>query len=313
MTPATASMSLPGLSSPVKSCCSTVRAPASSDRSPRMPTSTKAGSGHRPGRIRRAPGLPSGSGSTSAATASRMAWLRLLAHGRDACLVDEAELGHLGCDAVQRVAGPPRGLFLLGAVAEGAAGERAVLVEEAVDERLDRDRALARPQPLLRPLHGQVHGERVHAVDPPGRDAEAERAPRQPRLAGGLRDGGRDGVEVVLDEEAERQVPRGGQVEALQHRADVGRTVAEVGDREVVGAGVLLGPGVARRHRHAAPDDGVGAERPGLEPLQVHGTAAPAAETLGEPEDLGEGALQHGRDLRRHEVPPGRARPWSRG
>ena len=73
---------------------------------------------------------------------------RLLAHGRDARLVDEAELGHLGRDAVQRVAGPPLRLFLLGAVAEGAAGERAVLVEEAVDERLDRDRALARPQPL---------------------------------------------------------------------------------------------------------------------------------------------------------------------
>ena len=93
-----------------------------------------------------------------------------------------------------------------------------------------------------------------------------------------------------------------GQVQALQHRADVGRAVAEVGDREVVGAGVLLRPGVARRHRHAAADDGVGAERPGLEPLQVHGAAAPAAEALGEPEDLGQRALQHGLDLRRHEV-----------
>ena len=175
-------------------------------------------------------------------------------------------------------------------------------MEEAVDERLDDDGALACAQPLLRSLHREVHGERVHAVDPPGRDAEAERARRQPRLPGGLLDAGRDGVEVVLDEEAERQPPRGRQVEALQHRADVDRAVTEVADREVVGAGVLLRPGVAGRHRHAAPDDGVGAERPGLEPLQVHGAAASAAVALGEPEDLGERALQHGLDLRRHEV-----------
>ena len=228
--------------------------------------------------------------------------LGLVADGRHSRLVDEAELDHLAGHAAEWVAGPPGGLFLFAAVAEGAARERTVLVKEAVDERFDDYRAIPRAEPLLRPLHREVHGERVHAVDPPGGDAEAEGARRQPRFPGGLLDGGGHGVHVVLDEEAERQVPRGGQVEALQHRADVGRAVAEVGDGEVVGAGVLLRPGVARRHRHAAPDDGVGAERPGLEPLQVHGAAAPAAVPLGQPEDLGQRALQHGLDLRRDQV-----------
>ncbi len=43
----------------------------------------------------------------------------------------------------------------------------------------------------------------------------------------------------------------------------------------------------------AAADDGVRAQRAGLEPLQVHGPATAAAVALGEPEDLGERALQN--------------------
>ena len=267
-----------------------------------MPTSTKAGSGHRSRADAAAPGPGGGVRLDERADGQPHGLLRLLAHGGDARLIDEAQPGHLAREAAEWVAGAPGGLFLFGAVAEGAARERTVLVKEAVNERLDEYRALPRAQLLLRPLHREVHGERVHAVDPPGGDAEAERAGRQPRLPGGLLDGGRDGVAVVLDEEAERQAPRGRQVEALQHGADVGRAVAEVGDREVVGAGVLLRPRVARRHGHPAADDGVGAERPGLEPLQVHGAAAAAAVALGEPEDLGERALQDGLDLRCHEV-----------
>jgi hypothetical protein len=57
-------------------------------------------------------------------------------------------------------------------------------------------------------------------------------------------------------------------------------------------AGVLLRPGVAGRHRHAAADDGVGAQRPGLQPLQVHRPAAPGAVARREAEDLGQGAPQ---------------------
>ena len=117
-------------------------------------------------------------------------------------------------------------------------------------------------------------------------------------------DGGGHRVPVVLDEEAQRQLPGGGEVHRLQDRADVDRAVAEVADGEVgaavaPGAGFVTGervplrPGVAGRHRHAAADDRVGAERPGLQPLQVHGAAAPGAVALGEAEDLGQGAPQY--------------------
>ena len=61
MTRDTASMNLPRFSSPRKSGCSTARAPAISDRSPRMPTSTNAGSGHSDGLMRRTP-FPGGDG-----------------------------------------------------------------------------------------------------------------------------------------------------------------------------------------------------------------------------------------------------------
>ena len=266
-----------------------------------MPTSTNAGSGHSDGRMRRTPGLLSGSCSVRAAAAAFMASTACDRTAATPAGVDEAQLGHLRRDPLQRVAGPPRGLLLLGPVAERGPGERAVLVEEAVDERLDDDRPLAGAQRRQGTLHRQVHGERVHAVDPPGRDAEAERPRRQARLPGGFLDGGGDGVAVVLDEEAQRQLPRGREVEAFQHRADVGRAVAEVRDRDVGRAGMPLRPGVARRHRHAAADDRVGAQRPGLEPLQVHRAAAPGAVALGEPEDLRQRALQHLRHLLCHE------------
>ncbi len=70
----TASMNFPRLSSPVKAFSSTERAPAISAVSPRIPTSTKAGSGHSSGRIRRVPALTAlGSGPTRAPAAFCMA------------------------------------------------------------------------------------------------------------------------------------------------------------------------------------------------------------------------------------------------
>ena len=287
-------MNFPVSSAPVKSRCSTTRAPAISDRSPRIPTSTKAGVGPQ-----RRPDAPAAGSGRVRILLDQLAdrqphrLLRLRPHRGDPGRVDQAERGHLGRDPVEGVARPPGGLLLLGPVAEGAAGERPVLVEEAVDQRLDHHRPVTRPQPLLRPFHHQVHRERIHPVDPPGRYPEADTAAGQPRLAGRLGHRGRDRVEVVLDEEAERQAPGRREVEALEHRPDVRRPVAEVRHGDIRRPRMKLRPGVARRHRHAAADDGVGAERPGLEPLQVHGAAAPGAVPLPEPENLGQRALQH--------------------
>ncbi len=227
--------------------------------------------------------------------------LRLRAHALDDLLVDEAELPHLRGDARERVARHPLLLLVLRAVAEGAARVGAVLVEVAVDLGLDDHGALARAHPLGGLLHREVHGERVHAVDAPRGDAEALTAHREARVGADLVGARRDRVEVVLDEEGDRELPGGGEVHRLEHRADLTRAVAEVVDGEVGRAAVPLRPRVARGHRGAAADDRVGAERARLEPLQVHRAAAAAAVALGEAEDLGERALQHGLQLGRDE------------
>ena len=61
----------------------------------------------------------------------------------------------------QRVTQPPRLLLLLVAVAEGTAGETAVLVEEAVGVDLDHGRAATGAHVLDGLGHGEVDGERV--------------------------------------------------------------------------------------------------------------------------------------------------------
>ncbi len=122
---------------------------------------------------------------------------------------------------------------------------------------------------------------------------------REAGLAGGLGDVGGDGVLVVLDEEAHRQLPGGGEVEGLQHGADVDRTVAEVGHRDRVAARVQHVPREAGGLGHAAADDGVGAHRPGLAPLQVHRPAAAAAVAVGESADLGQRPAEDLADLGR--------------
>ena len=226
----------------------------------------------------------------------------LRAHGLDLLVGDEAELRHLGGDTRNGVAVAPRGLLLLRAVAEGTAGVGAVLVEVAVDLGLDDRGTLSRAQVLLGLDHGEVHGEGVHAVDAVRADAESQAARREPRLGGDLVDVGRHGIQVVLDEERDRELPGRREVHALEHRADVGGPIAEVGDREVARAGMLLRPRVACRERHAAAHDGVRAEGARLEPLQVHGSATAAAVSLCEAEDLGERALQHDLEVVRDEV-----------
>ena len=109
---------------------------------------------------------------------------------------------------------------------------------------------------------------------------------------GGLFHRGRHGVAVVLDEEAQRRLPRGGQVHRFQHGPDVHRAVAEVGHRHAVGAGVLVRPAGAGGQRHAAAHDGVGAERARFQPAQVHAAPTAAAIALGQAHDLGQRLLQ---------------------
>ncbi len=210
-----------------------------------------------------------------------------LVGGHDAAALEVR--GGLG----ERVPRPPGALLLLVPVAEGAACERAVLVEEPVGVDLDHGRAAAAAHVLDGLGHREVDRERVHPVDLPAGDVEAQAARGEPGLGGRLVDGGGDGVLVVLDEEADRQGPGRGEVHRLERGADVDRPVAEVGHRHGVGAGLAVRPGEARGLGYAAADDGVGAHGAGVLPLQVHRTAAPVAPAAVEAADLGEGAQQH--------------------
>src|ERR1035438_5881730 len=145
-------------------------------------------------------------------------------------------------DLGEGVARTPLCFLLPAAIPEGAAWEGAVLMEEAVDVRLDHGRAVPGPHVSDGLSHGDMHGQRVHAVDFPAGDAEARAARGQARLAGRLFHAGRYRVAVVLDEEAQRQLPRRGQVERFQRGADVGRAVTEVGNGDRAGPGVLVRP-----------------------------------------------------------------------
>ena len=207
-------------------------------------------------------------------------------------LVQQTPLQHVPGDPDQRIAVAPGLLLVLGPVAERTPGERPVLVEVAVDVGLDERRPATAAHHLQRLLHGQVHGQRVHTVDPPARDGEAEAAGGQPGLTGRLL--GRRGhrVVVVLDEEADRHLPGAGEVEGLEHRTDVDGPVAEVGHGHRVGPGLLVGPREPGGLGHRSPDDGVGPQRARLLPLQVHrATTAPAVPGR-EATDLGHGPLE---------------------
>jgi hypothetical protein len=79
-------------------------------------------------------------------------------------------------DLSDRVTLTPLRLFVLGAVAEGAPREGAVLVEVPVRVGLDHRRSFARTHVCQRLLHGEVDRQRIHAVDLPARYAEPEAA-----------------------------------------------------------------------------------------------------------------------------------------
>ncbi len=216
----------------------------------------------------------------------------LVTNGLRLLCAEQRQRRHLPRDSGDRVALPPGSLLVLRPVAERAAGIRTVLMEVAVHLRFDDARALPGSEPRERLLGREVHGQRIHAVHTPARDAETLPADGEARVGRHFVRARGHGVQVVLDEVQNGQLPGGREIHRLQHRADLACAVAEVVDRDVGGAGVLLRPGVAGGDRSAAADDGVRAEGSRLEPLQVHRAPASARESLGEAEDLGEGPLQ---------------------
>src|SRR5947207_965850 len=121
---------------------------------------------------------------------------------------------------------------MFAAIAELAARPRSALMQEAITDRLDHHRAAALLDDLERPLHALAHRDRVHAVELDRRDAEHRPARGQPGLAGLLGHRGRDRVEIVLQEEDDRQAVERRQVHRLVGRAVHQRAGAEVADRD---------------------------------------------------------------------------------
>src|SRR3546814_14374035 len=88
----------------------------------------------------------------------------------------------------------------------------------------------------------------------------ARRSSERSGVAGYFEDFGCDGVEVVLDGEAEGEVPGGREVEGFEGRPDVGGSVAEGGDCHVSGSCAPMREGGTCGQGYAASDDRVGAD-----------------------------------------------------
>ena len=119
--------------------------------------------------------------------------------------------------------------------------------------------------------------EHVHPVDPLAGHAVALRLLRQVGLRRVALDRGAHPVEVVLDQEEDRQPPERRQVHRLAEVAGVGGAVAEHADRDRVLALVLGGEGEPRGDRQVAADDPVAAHEAVLAVEDVHRAAAAAA------------------------------------
>jgi hypothetical protein len=85
--------------------------------------------------------------------------------------------------------------------------------------------------------------------------------------------------------------------------ADVGRAVAEEGERDGAGPALAGGEGGADRDRQVGADDRERAERPDRDVGQVHRAALAAAEPTLAAEDLGEGPIER-RAHRQHRAVP---------
>ena len=104
-------------------------------------------------------------------------------------------------------------------------------------------------------------------------------------------DRGAHPVEVVLEDEDDRQPPERRQVHRLAEVAGVRGAVAEHADGDVVGALVVGGEREPGGERQVAADDPVAAHEPALAVEDVHRAAAPARGPVDAAEELGHHVL----------------------
>ena len=178
----------------------------------------------------------------------------------------------------------------------------------AVGVELDQDGAFALAALVGGAAHGVEAGQQVHAVDDLGVEVvvgEAGGAARHLADAGDLAVGAAGHAVVVVDQgiddrEAEAvlagvvgigELAHGGPVERLHHHAVVVGAVAGEAAGDLAVAEVARAHGGAGGDRHAAADDGVGAEVTDAEVGDVHAAAAALAVAVLLAEELGDGAV----------------------
>ena len=160
------------------------------------------------------------------------------------------------------------------------------MAAEAVGERLDQGRTAllaGDPQVLGDRL---AHRQHVHAVGAHAGDAEALGLLREVGDRRVALDRGAHPVEVVLEDEDDRQAPERRQVHRLAEVAGVRGAVAEHADGDRVLAEVVGGEAEAGGERQVAADDPVAAHEPPLPVEDVHRAAAPARGPVDAPEEL---------------------------
>src|SRR6056300_468474 len=93
--------------------------------------------------------------------------------------------------------------------------------------------------------HCLPNSQRVHAVYAVTRNAKAHSSARESIFLRGLGNGGAYCIEVVFDKENQRYIPCCREVHALEHTADVYRSVPKIGNGQIICTRVKLIPGIA--------------------------------------------------------------------
>src|SRR5882757_1243959 len=160
--------------------------------------------------------------------------------------------------------------FFLGPVLRRVAHRMAAI---AIGLHLEDVRALAAAGMFDGLLAGCPHRQHVHAVHALAGDAEGFAMAIELGGGRGALDGGPHAVAVVLDDVDDGELPEGRHVHGLVDLALVGAAVAEIGQRDVLGAVVLVRESEARADRHLGADDAVAAIEILLAAEHVHRAA----------------------------------------
>ena len=156
----------------------------------------------------------------------------------------------------------------------------------AVGHDLEHRRLARLAGAAQQPVGGLDDRLEVVAVDPLAVHTERGGSAVDVRLGGGAIDARAHAVAVVDDEEDDREVPEGGEVERLVPGAHVHRAVAELADHGLLLAAADHGEREAGGDRQLAGHDAPAAVEAAVDVEQVHRAAAAVRAAVGAAEQL---------------------------